>query len=106
MIRMALRQGVEISSFERGATNFTELTGVSISESSLQRMVIEYGETLVEAEAQEAEAMVRVPKEEEAVSWRKIPEPDSDIMAISADGVMIHLREEGWKQPKYFRFTP
>ena len=40
--------------------------------------------------------MVRVPKEEEAVLWRRIPEPDSEVMAVSADGVMVHLREEGW----------
>ena len=39
--------------------------------------------------------MVRVPEEEEAVSYRRIPEPDSEVMAV-ADGVMVHLREEGW----------
>lgn len=100
MIRMALRQGVEIPSYVRGATNFSELTGVPMSESSLQRMMVEYGAVVVETEAQEAEAMVRVPQKEEAVLWREIPEPDSDVMAVSADGVMIHLREEGWKEVK------
>lgn len=100
MIRMALRQGVEIPSYARGASNFTELTGVPLSESALHRMTIEYGEAAVEEEKREAEAMVRVPKEEEAVLWREIPEPDSEVMAVSADGVMIHLREEGWKEVK------
>lgn len=100
MIRLALRQGVEIASFARGAENFSELTGVPLSESALHRMVVEYGSALVEAEEQEASAMVSVPKEDEAVQWRKIPQPDSEIMAVSADGVMIHLREEGWKETK------
>jgi hypothetical protein len=100
MIRLALRQAVEIPSFARGATNFTELTGVPLSESALQRLTVEYGEAVVQADEQEAEAMVRVPKEEEAVLWRRIPEPDSEVMAVSADGVLIHLRDEGWKEVK------
>jgi len=100
MIGMALRQAVEIPSYRRGAANFTELTGVPLSESALQRMTVEYGGAVVKAEAQEAEAMVRVPQAEEAVLWREIPEPDSEVMAVSADGVMIHLREEGWKEVK------
>ena len=44
--------------------------------------------------------MVRVPGEEEGVSYRRIPEPDSEVMALSADGVMVHLREEGWKEAR------
>jgi hypothetical protein len=100
MMRMALRQAVEIASYERGASNFTELTTVPLSESSLQRLTVEYGSLVVECEAQEAEAMVRVPKAEEAVLWREIPEPDREVMAVSADGVMIHLVEEGWKEAK------
>ena len=100
MVRMALRQGVEIPSYERGASNFTELTGVAISSSALQRLTIAAGKKVVEEEAQEAEAMVRVPKAEEAVLWRQIPQPDSEVMAVSADGVMIHLIDEGWKEVK------
>jgi len=100
MIRLALRQAVEISSYARGASNFSELTDVPLSESALRRLTIEYGSALVQTEAAEAAAMVRVPKEEEAVLWRQIPEPDSAVMAVSADGVMVHLREEGWKEVK------
>jgi hypothetical protein len=55
---------------------------------------------VVNAEAQEAEAMVGVAKEEEGVTYRRIPEPDSEVMALSADGVMVHLREEGWKEAR------
>ena len=31
MLKMALRQAVELGSFERAADNFSELTGVAIS---------------------------------------------------------------------------
>ena len=99
MLQMALRQAVELGSFVRAARNFSELTGVPISDSSLQRLVVETGTTVVQADAQEAEAMVRVAKEEEGVTYR-IPEPDSEVMALSADGVMVHLREEGWKEAR------
>ena len=100
MLQMALRQAVELGSFVRAARNFSELTGVPISDSSLQRLVVETGTTVVQADAQEAEAMVGVAKEEEGVTYRRIPEPDSEVMALSADGVMVHLREEGWKEAR------
>ncbi len=100
MVRMAVRQGVEIASYERAADNFSELTGVPMSPSSLQRLTVAAGEAVVAAEAAEAEAMVRIPQAEEAVLWRQIPEPDSEVMAVSADGVMVHLVDEGWKEVK------
>ena len=97
MIRLALRQAVEIPSYARGATNFSELTGVPLSESALQRLTVAYGAAVVAADEEEAAAMVRLPKAEEAVLWRRIPQPDSEVMAVSADGVLIHMRDEGWK---------
>ena len=100
MQKLALRLAVEIPSYERAAESFSELTQVPMSSGTLKRLVKAYGSEVVEADAQEAEAMVRVPKEEEAVSYRRIPEPDSEVMAVSADGVMVHLREEGWKEAK------
>ena len=100
MLGMALRQAVELGSYARAAENFSELTQVPMSASTLKRMVQAYGRKVVEADAKEAEAMVRVPEEEEAVSYRRIPEPESEVMAVSADGVMVHLREEGWKEAK------
>ena len=100
MLEMALRQAVELGSYVRAADNFSELTKVSLSASSLHRLVQEYGPEVVKADEIEAEAMVCVSREEEGVSWRRIPEPDSEVMAVSADGVMVHLREEGWKEAK------
>ena len=44
--------------------------------------------------------MMQVPTREEEVVWRKPPEPPSETVSVSADGVMIHLRQEGWKEVK------
>ena len=105
MQKMALRHAVALGSYARAASNFSELTTVPISASALQRLVVEHGAEVVKAEAQEAEAMVRAPKEEEGVTWRRIPEPDSEVMAVSADGVMIHLAEEGWKEVRVASYS-
>lgn len=95
-----MRLGVEIPSLSRAAKSFTVLTGISLSKSSLQRLVREYGGALVAQQAQEAQAMVAIPKGEEEVVWRERVEPDSEIMAVSSDGVMINVIGEGWKEVK------
>lgn len=51
-------------------------------------------------EGQAAQAMVRVPKQEEVVTPRTVMQPDSALMGVSADGVMLHVRDEGWKEVK------
>jgi hypothetical protein len=76
---------------------------VSFSKSSLQRLTGELGKAAAAKEAQVARAMTQVPKretEEDAVVWRKPLQPPSDTLSISADGVMVHLRQEGWKEVK------
>lgn len=100
VVRNALRLSVLIPSYREAAESFTELTGVSISKSSLQRLVVLKGKEQVAKEKAEAAAISAVPKKEEEVVWRTIPEPDSPIMSVSSDGVMIHIREEGWKEVK------
>lgn len=99
-MRQALRLGVEIPSYRRAADAFAELTHLPLSKSALQRLVNRYGQVLVNHQAEEAEAMVRVPSKEEEVVWREVPEPDSEIMNVSSDGVFIRLRSEGWKEVK------
>jgi hypothetical protein len=100
MIDKALRQAVEIASYERAAANFTDLLGVGLSKSSLQRLVDEYGRAQVAREETEAQAMVAVPQEGEEVVQRERPEPDSEVMSVSCDGALINIREEGWKEVK------
>jgi hypothetical protein len=99
-VAQALRLGVEIPSYRRAAAAFEDLVHLPLSKSRLQQLVKETGPALVRQEAQEAEAMVCVPSQEEVVVWRKGSAPDSEIMNVSSDGVLIHLRQEGWKEVK------
>jgi len=39
-------------------------------------------------------------EDKEGITWRPTPEPDREVMAVSADGVMVPLREDGWKEAK------
>lgn len=99
-IEQALSMGIEIASYRRAAKHFSRMTHVSLSKSSLQRLVTTYGSELVGIQAAEAVAMVQVPKQEADVTWRQTPEPESECMNVSMDGALIHLREEGWKEVK------
>lgn len=102
-IEQALRLGVEIASYARAAASFTALTGVALSKSALQRLAQEYGTALVAAQAAEASAMVELPRRQAThgdVVWRKRVAPESETMAVSSDGVLIHIRDEGWKEVK------
>ncbi len=101
-IQQAVRLAVEIPSHRRAADAFNELTGVGISKSSLQRLCGEAGKLLVAKQAAEARAMVEVPKHDEGVS-RAVVAPDSEVMSVSSDGVMVRLQdrrptahETGW----------
>ncbi len=100
-IQQAVRVGVEIASYERAAETFVELSGVALSKSSLQRLVGEYGKAVVKQQAEEAAAMVKPPaKEAVEIEWRQIPQPASETMSVSHDGVLIQIRNEGWKEVK------
>jgi hypothetical protein len=99
-VELALRLGVEIASFRRAAEAFRLLTRLPMSKSTLQRVAQETGQQVVAIQAEEAEAMVRVPAQEEDVKYRQVPEPDSAMMNVSRDGVMLPIRAEGWKEVK------
>jgi len=78
-----------------------ELSGVALSKSSLQRLAVDYGSVLVAQQAAEALAMVQPPaKDAVEVAWRQIPAPSSETMSVSHDGVMVQIRDEGWKEVK------
>jgi hypothetical protein len=95
-IRQAVRLAVEIPSHRRAAAAFCELTGVSLGKSSLQRLCEAAGLTVAAEQAAEAQGMVSVPKAEAKVVFRPHVQPDSEVMSVSADGVMVHLIDEGW----------
>lgn len=99
-IKEAVGLGAEIPSCRRAARRFEGLTKLPMSKSSLVRLVNEYGGKLVAEQAAEAEATVKAPERGEEIVWRDIPEPDSEVMAVSLDGCLIHIRGEGWKEVK------
>jgi hypothetical protein len=100
-IKQIVKLGVEIPSYRRAAQNFTELTRVGVSKSSLGELLKRYGGQLVGQQEAEATAMVKAPAQaEEVVTRRDLPLPDSEVMALSMDGAMVHIRGEGWKEVK------
>lgn len=100
-IEHAVELAIQIPSYVRAATAFQRLTRLVISKSSLQQLVCEYGDRLVEIQAQEAAAMLTVPVDmAEGEAWRAIPEPDSEEMAVAMDGGLVNIRGEGWKEVK------
>jgi hypothetical protein len=99
-IKEALALGAEIPSCRRAAQRFESLTKMPLSKSSLMRLVHEFGGKLVAEQAAEAAATVKVPERGEEIVWRDMPEPDSQVMAVSLDGCLIHIRGEGWKEVK------
>lgn len=90
----------EIPSYARAAAQFSELTHVGLSKSSLQALVAEYGGRLVERQAEEAQATMEMPSKETGEDRRARPEPPNEAMNISMDGAMVNIRGEGWKEVK------
>ena len=100
MVSQAVRTAVEVPSYRRAADLFSELTQVSVSKSTLHRMSVEHGGEADKARTEEAKKMVEVPKKEEEVTNREVPEPDSPMMNVSSDGCKVHIIGEGWKEVK------
>lgn len=55
--------------------------------------------------SQTPQSIVEASAEKEGIAWRRIPEPDREVMAKSADRVMVPLREEGRKEAKVVSVT-
>jgi hypothetical protein len=95
-----VKLGVEIPSYRRAAQNYVELTEVGVSKSQLGELVKTYGGKIVAQQEAEAEAMVQPPAGDEIIVPRHMPQPDSEVMALSMDGAMVNIRGEGWKEVK------
>lgn len=95
-----VKLGVEIASYRRAAQNYVELTEVGVSKSHLGELVKIYGGKIVTQQEAEAEAMVQAPAGDEIIVPRQLPQPDSEVMALSMDGAMVNIRGEGWKEVK------
>ena len=99
-VQQIVRQGVEIASHRRAALSFEEMTKIGVSKSSLGRLVTLYGSKLVVQQQAEAQATVKPPVSDEVMTVRDMPQPDGEVMAISMDGAMVNIRDEGWKEVK------
>lgn len=99
-VKQIVKLGTEIPSYRRAVENYSDLTKVGISKSMLGELVKIYGGQIVKQQQLEAEAMVKAPAKDEVITSRHIPQPDSEVMAISMDGAMVNIRDEGWKEVK------
>jgi hypothetical protein len=95
-----VRFAVEIPSFERAAEFIEGVTKVPVSKSSLERLTREHGRRMMAVQEAEATAMVKSPAKFDEQSFRQVPWPDSKVMAVSLDGAMVNIRDEGWKEVK------
>jgi hypothetical protein len=99
-VKQMVRQGAEIPSHRRAAASFTAMTKIPVSKSSLGRLAKLYGGQIVVQQQAEAEAMVKPPAKDEVVTVRQMVRPESEVMALSMDGALVHIRDEGWKEVK------
>jgi hypothetical protein len=99
-VKQVVKLGVEIPSYRRAAQNYVELTEVGVSKSQLGELIKTYGGKIVGQQEAEAEAMVKPPAGDEIIVPRQMPQPDSEVMALSMDGAMVNIRGEGWKEVK------
>ena len=99
-VKQMVRLGTEIPSYRRAAENFSDLTKVGVSKSRLGELVKLYGGQIVVQQEAEARAMVKAPAKEAVITVRQMPQPDSEVMALSMDGAMVNIRGEGWKEVK------
>jgi hypothetical protein len=95
-----VRLSADMQSYARAAECFESLTHMPVSKSSLQRSVVECGGQLVAMQDAEATATVEPPAQFDEESFRQVPQPDSEVMAVSMDGSFINIRGEGWKEVK------
>jgi len=99
-VKQIVQQGTEIPSHRRAASSYEAMTKIAVSKSSMGRLLTLYGSKIVQQQQQEAEATVKPPGKDEVITQRHMPQPDSEVMAISMDGALVNIRGEGWKEVK------
>jgi len=86
--------------YQMAAQTYTEMVGVSLSASTVERLVHTVGARWAEIEQAEAEAAWQPPDKERVPAPREAVQPSSPIMNVSHDGTMVNIRGEGWKEAK------
>jgi hypothetical protein len=100
--RVATRHGLQSSSFAAAAETYRDAVGGPMSGSSVRRITEGFGEQLVQhkqAEAQRASATAWIGESPRA---RRVAlqDPVQGQANVSSDGVMLLIRDEGWKEVK------
>ena len=100
--RVATRHGLRTPSFEQAAEDYTDAVGESISGSSVRRITLSVCKEMAERKAEEAErASAPAQRGEDHRSHRvAAKDPITEQANVSSDGVMVRIREEGWKEVK------
>lgn len=100
--QVATVQGLQASSFERAGQAYRQAIGDEMSADSVRRVCEGFGTDMVEMRAEEVEQAVAVGAVGESPCASRVAaiDPIRDRASLSSDGVMILLREEGWKEVK------
>lgn len=96
MTRLAVWLAGQVS-YERAAQILGDVGQMPISGSSVWRMVTYWGERLLELEAAERRKANATPGRGEDIPGQT---PHKQRMGIAADGWMVNIRQEGWKEVK------
>jgi len=104
---VAARQGLSAPSFAQAAAAYTEATGGSLSKASVARITEGFGEARAAQKAQEAERAMAVSQVGESPRARRVAleAPITGTGNVSSDGVMVLVRDEGWKEAKIAAFS-
>jgi hypothetical protein len=89
-------------SFAEAAVEYEEMVGLPISRMSVWRVATEAGQVLSAEKAREAEEAARPAERGEDPREPRVAQdsPIEEQANISSDGVMVRVRNEGWKEAK------
>jgi hypothetical protein len=100
--RVAAREGLQAPSFDLAAAAFTDAVGARTSGESVRRVTQGWGKQREAGRGREAARALALAQQEERPTDRRLPpqDPIVDQANVSTDGVMVLLRQEGWKEVK------
>ncbi len=100
--RVATRKAIRALSFAEAAADYEDSVGVPISRMAVWRVATAAGQVLSAEKAREAEQASWPAERGEASRQPRVAQdsPIEEQANISSDGVMVLLREEGWKEAK------
>jgi hypothetical protein len=86
--------------YAQASQTYNRQTGVSISASSVRRLVIAAGTQWEQIQHQEAEDAWKPPEKEAVPAPREAIQPSSPVMNVSLDGTTVFIAGEGFKEVK------